>query len=347
VKSTSSARLILVCGLPASGKTTLARELARETAAIRLNADDWMTQLGHDVWDDAFRGVLEARLWALTRELLARGQSVILEWGHWARSERDEKRLGARALGVAVELHYLEVPLEVLIARVERRNAGEWTAAPITRAHMELWAANFQAPDEEELRLFDAPVRQAGGISAPSATSEGPSGAVTITIVISGVAGSGKSTILALLTARLGWPAAEGDRFHSPENVAKMTAGVPLTDADRWPWLRAIASWIGDQEAAGSNALVTCSALRRAYRDLLRAGHPSVRFAELVAPEAVLARRMEQRVGHYMPESLLASQLDTLEPLGPDEPGFTVDATLPPEQIADEILARLPEVRPG
>jgi predicted kinase len=161
MKQKSSTRLVLICGLPASGKTTLARELARKIPAIRLNKDHWTTQLGHDVWDDEFRLRLEAQLWALTQELLDQGQSVILEWGHWARVERDEKRLGARALGVGVELHYLDVPLEELIARVERRNAsGEWTASPITRAHLEQWATIFQAPDEEEARLFDEPVHE-------------------------------------------------------------------------------------------------------------------------------------------------------------------------------------------
>ena len=162
MKQKSSTRLVLICGLPASGKTTLARELARRIPAIRLNKDHWTTQLGHDVWDDEFRLRLEAQLWALTQELLAQGQSVILEWGHWARVERDEKRLGARALGVGVELHYLDAPLEELMARVERRTAsGEWTASPITRAHFEQWATIFQAPDEEELLLFDEPVHEA------------------------------------------------------------------------------------------------------------------------------------------------------------------------------------------
>jgi predicted kinase len=161
MRQKSSTRLVLICGLPASGKTTLARELARRIPAIRLNKDDWVTRLGHDVWDDEFRVRLEAQLWALTLELLAQGQSVILEWGHWARVERDEKRLGARALGVDVELHYLDTPLDELIARAEQRNAsGEWTASPITRAHFEQWATIFQAPDEEERGLFDEPVHE-------------------------------------------------------------------------------------------------------------------------------------------------------------------------------------------
>lgn len=154
--ATSSPRLVLICGLPASGKSTLARQLAARIPAIRLDKDAWVTQLGADVWDDEFRVRLERKLWTLAQELLALGQSVILEWGHWARAERDEKRLGARALGASVELHYLEAPLEELVERAERRTAsGEWTAAPTTRAHFEAWATIFQPPDEEELRLFD------------------------------------------------------------------------------------------------------------------------------------------------------------------------------------------------
>jgi len=159
MKPRSSTRLVLICGLPASGKTTLGRELAPKIPAIRLDKDQWTTQLGHDVWDDEFRVLLEAQLWALTQELLAQGQSVILEWGHWARVERDEKRLGARASGVGVELHYLDVPLDELIERAERRNAsGEWSASPMTRAHFERWATIFEPPDAEELQLFDEPV---------------------------------------------------------------------------------------------------------------------------------------------------------------------------------------------
>src|SRR5438874_13375111 len=157
----SSARLVLICGLPASGKSTLARQLAPKIPAIRLDKDGWATQLGADLWDEEFRVRLEHQLWVLSQDLLAQGQSVILEWGHWARVERDAKRLGARALGVGVELHYLDAPLEELIARAERRNAsGEWTASPITRAHLEEGATSFQPPDEEVILVFDAPVAQ-------------------------------------------------------------------------------------------------------------------------------------------------------------------------------------------
>ena len=155
----SSARLVLICGLPASGKSTLARHLAPEIPAIRLDKDEWANQLGADLWDDDFRARLEQQLWVLSQDLLAQGQSVILEWGHWARVERDEKRLGAPALGVGIELHYLDAPLEELIERAERRNAsGEWTASPMTRAHFQTWATIFRPPDEEEFLLFDKPV---------------------------------------------------------------------------------------------------------------------------------------------------------------------------------------------
>jgi predicted kinase len=154
----TATRLVLICGLPASGKSTLARHLVRKTRAIRLDKDEWVTELGGDVWDDDLRVRVERQLWHLSQDLLARGQSVILEWGHWARVERDEKRLGARALGVEVELHYLDAPLEELIERAERRNAsGEWAAAPMTRAHFEEWTSIFQPPDEEEILLFDEP----------------------------------------------------------------------------------------------------------------------------------------------------------------------------------------------
>jgi predicted kinase len=158
MRQPTTARLVLICGLPASGKSTLARQLAPEIPAIRLDKDEWVTRLGAEVWDDGFRVRMERQLWSLTQELLVRGQSVILEWGHWARVERDEKRLVARALGVGVELHVLGAPVEELIRRAEHRNAtGEWTASPITRAHFEAWVTMFEAPDEDEILLFDRP----------------------------------------------------------------------------------------------------------------------------------------------------------------------------------------------
>ena len=155
-----------------------------------------------------------------------------------------------------------------------------------------------------------------------------------------GVSGSGKSTVMARLVERFAWPSAEADDFHPAENVAKMAAGHPLTDADRWPWLRTLAAWIGDREASRENGVITCSALRRPYRDFLRDGHPSVRFVHLAVDRQVLERRMGRRHGHYMPPSLLDSQLATLEALQSDEPGVVLSGELPPDRIADEIAAR-------
>ena len=161
------------------------------------------------------------------------------------------------------------------------------------------------------------------------------------TLVLMGVAGSGKSSVMAALAARLGWPALEGDALHPPANLAKMAAGVALNDADRAPWLAAIGQWIDEREAERRSSVVTCSALRRAYRDTLRAGRPSVWFVHLAASREVLASRMTHRDGHFMPASLLDSQLATLEPLGADEPGSTIEAIAPPDELADRLVAAL------
>jgi gluconokinase len=141
-------------------------------------------------------------------------------------------------------------------------------------------------------------------------------------LVVMGVSGSGKSTLAVELAARLGWDFAEGDDLHSPANVAKMAAGHPLTDADRAPWLAAVAAWIDAELAAERSGVITCSALKRRYRDRLR--RPGVRFVYLdVAPDE-LARRLQRRAGHFMPAGLLASQLADLEPPGPDEAAVAV-----------------------
>jgi gluconokinase len=161
------------------------------------------------------------------------------------------------------------------------------------------------------------------------------------TVVLMGVAGSGKSSVMAALVARLGWPALEGDALHPPENVAKMAAGVPLTDADRAPWLGAIGGWISEREAERRSSLVTCSALRHAYRGALRRGRPSVWFVHLVAPRDVLESRIQRREGHFLPASMLESQLATLEPLEPDEPGTTIDVSSSPETLAEQIVGTL------
>lgn len=164
---------------------------------------------------------------------------------------------------------------------------------------------------------------------------------MTVTLVVMGVSGSGKTTVATGVAQRLGWVFAEGDAFHPPANVEKMRAGQPLTDDDRRPWLLALADWIGAREAAYENAVLTCSALKRSYRDVLSHGHPSVRFVHVTAKAEVIRHRLERRRGHYMPASLLDSQLATLEPLQPDEPGMTLPGDGAPAEVVDALAARL------
>ena len=149
-------RLVLLCGLPASGKTTLARELADAYGAVRLNPDEWELALDVDPFDAGFQARLEAAFWELTQRLLALGTSVVLEWGFWARSERDEKREAARTLGVAVELRFLDAPYGELVRRIGDRHAGGGLA--ITERHMERYRGIFQPPTEDELALYDPPL---------------------------------------------------------------------------------------------------------------------------------------------------------------------------------------------
>ena len=149
-------RLVLLCGLPASGKTTLARELADAYGAVRLNPDEWELVLGIDPFDEEFQVKLEAEFSRLTQRLLGLGTSVILEWGFWARSERDEKRELGRSLGAAVELRFLDLPYEELVQRVVDRHAKGGLA--ITESHMERYRRSFQPPTDDELALYDPPL---------------------------------------------------------------------------------------------------------------------------------------------------------------------------------------------
>ncbi|KUN00923.1 gluconate kinase [Streptomyces yokosukanensis] len=158
-------------------------------------------------------------------------------------------------------------------------------------------------------------------------------------VVVMGVAGTGKTTIGPLLAARLGIPYAEGDDFHPQANIDKMSAGVPLDDADRWPWLDAIGRWAHGR--AGLGGVVSSSALKRSYRDRLRAAAPGIVFVHLTGDRKLIEDRMTQRQGHFMPTALLDSQFATLQPLEPDEAGVAVDVGGGPEEIAERAVRAL------
>lgn len=154
----SGARLILLCGLPGAGKTTLAARLAEERRAVRLTKDEWLFALGSSPWDEPTGEKLEVELWHLAQEILRLGLSVVLDFGLWARVERDEFRSAARDLGVGVELHFLGASTDELWERIDARNSEPpWDSCPISRAHLDEWTAFFQRPDAAELALFDRP----------------------------------------------------------------------------------------------------------------------------------------------------------------------------------------------
>ncbi|MEW2417302.1 gluconokinase [Streptomyces sp. NPDC046866] len=155
-----------------------------------------------------------------------------------------------------------------------------------------------------------------------------------------GVSGTGKTTVGRLLADALGVPYAEGDAFHPAANVAKMSAGIPLDDDDRRPWLDAIGDWLRGRPP-GQGAVVSCSALKRAYRDRLRSAAPDAVFVHLTGERSLIERRMAARAEHFMPPSLLASQFAALEPLQPDEPGVAVEVSGSPETTAARALAAL------
>ncbi len=158
-------------------------------------------------------------------------------------------------------------------------------------------------------------------------------------LVLMGVSGCGKSTVAGVLAGRLGWDLAEGDDMHPRANVDKMAAGHPLEDADRWPWLARVAAWIAEHTAAGRPGIVTCSALKRSYRDVLRGD--GVVFVYLAGTRQQIADRLAVRHGHFMPATLLDSQFADLEPPGADESSITVDIGGAPDGEAAEIVRRL------
>lgn len=160
-------------------------------------------------------------------------------------------------------------------------------------------------------------------------------------IVVMGVSGSGKTTIGVALARRLGWDFEEGDSLHPASNVAKMASGHPLTDEDRWPWLRRIGDWLDREQRSGRSGVVSCSALKRGYRDLLRDGRPQLRFLHLSGTPDLIGSRIQYRRGHFMPAGLLDSQLASLEPLGAGEPAVTVAIGGSPAQIVTAALAAL------
>ncbi|MEU6076354.1 gluconokinase [Micromonospora sp. NPDC047074] len=170
----------------------------------------------------------------------------------------------------------------------------------------------------------------------------GPRGAgPTRHVIVMGVSGAGKTTVARGVAARAGLTFAEADEFHSPANVARMRAGVPLDDAARLPWLRDLAGWMTARAAEGVSTVLACSALRRSYRDVLRHGPPSVEFVHLDGSAEVIRERLAQRAGHYMPASLLESQLATLEQPDPDESVLVLDVSLTPEELVSAALDRL------
>lgn len=161
-------------------------------------------------------------------------------------------------------------------------------------------------------------------------------------LVVMGVSGSGKSTVGGMIAGAMGWDLQEGDDLHPQANIEKMATGHPLNDEDRWPWLDKIAQWITRHADAGEPGIVTCSALKRSYRDILRG--ENVVFVHLAGSRDQIGQRLTARLDHYMPPSLLDSQISTLEPIDPDEQAIIIDVGGSPVEIVEEILRRLEEL---
>lgn len=164
-------------------------------------------------------------------------------------------------------------------------------------------------------------------------------------LVFMGVSGTGKSTVAGMLAGRLGWPFQEGDDLHPAANVAKMAAGHALTDEDRQPWLETVAAWIDERRAAGESAIVTCSALKRRYRDVLR--RDDVVFVNFTGDRDLVLQRILRRQGHFMPPALLDSQFATLEEPGADEQSIRIDLALSPDEQVSEVVAQLSAIMGG
>jgi gluconokinase len=160
-------------------------------------------------------------------------------------------------------------------------------------------------------------------------------------LVVMGVSGAGKTTVGEMIAERLGWPFVDGDDLHPAANIEKMHGGTPLTDADRAPWLAAIGAWIDARTGASEPGVVTCSALKRAYRDTLRQGRPQVRIVYLRGSQAEIAERLAHRSGHFWPAKLLASQFADLEEPTADEDAIVVDIAETPEAATDAVIAKL------
>ena len=171
--------------------------------------------------------------------------------------------------------------------------------------------------------------------------AEAASGDRPAVIVVMGVASSGKTSLGERLAERLGWPFRDADSFHPPENVAKMAGGTPLNDDDRKPWLAAIAAWIDDLRAKGEHGIVTCSALKRAYRQVIVGDRPDVALVYLKGSRELIGRRMAARQHHFMPPALLDSQFAALEEPGPDENALVVSVEAGKEAIVQDMVERL------
>lgn len=188
--------------------------------------------------------------------------------------------------------------------------------------------------------------REPANVDAPDLTGSDndvrpPTGPQPRVLVLMGVAGSGKSTVAELVSQQLGWPFKEGDSLHPPANIAKMTVGHPLTDTDRAPWLEKVAEWVEAQLDSGQSGLITCSCLKRAYRDLVSRRGAGVTFVYLAGSHDTIAERLANRHGHFLPPSLLDSQFADLEEPEPDEPSIRVDIGPAPAQIAQHIVEQL------